>query len=84
MTFRNTFLKLALRHRHNDYDYDCIYWWGDRNPEPDDKINRNLDDTPAPMHARRCLVCRPYAENEAQDMLGWGDKNWAAPLTSEI
>lgn len=61
----------AARARHNDYDYACRYWWGDRNPKPDDTTNRDFGDAATAIYARRCVVCRPYNADEDTHLLGY-------------
>lgn len=41
----------AERRLHNDRDYACRYWWGDRNGSAVGVMNE------------RCLVCRPGEES---------------------
>lgn len=54
---------------HNDHDAACINWWGDRRPDPDDRVNRDFGGDSTPIWERRCLVCRPYSEAEADALL---------------
>lgn len=54
---------------HNDHDYDCVHWWGDRRLEKDDDENRALDGQEVWISDRRCLVCRPLTDDEAQTLL---------------
>jgi hypothetical protein len=59
----------AERARHNDFDVDCVHWWGDRDPDHDDHANRDLDGDPTRMDLRRCLICRPYGRTEADALV---------------
>lgn len=59
------------RSLHNDFDVDCIHWFGDRNPERNDRVNRDFGGAATALHERRCLVCRPYTEDESLDVLGY-------------
>lgn len=54
---------------HNDLDFACDHWWGDRCPGADDLDNRNLDGSPVGPTAARCLVCRPYTADEDRALL---------------
>lgn len=63
---------------HNDFDDTCHYWWADRRPASNDTDNRNFGGASAPLDARRCVVCRPYAGGEEQSTLGY-DETQALP-----
>lgn len=62
-------MKTRRRRQHNDFDFDCVHWWGDRHPDPDDGRNRYFGGSPALTDDRRCLVCRPYTEEEQRALL---------------
>lgn len=55
---------------HNDHDHACDHWRADRWPDVDDADNRNLDGAALRLDDWRCLVCRPYAEEEETALLG--------------
>lgn len=44
----NWLRRLRERRLHNDRDFACIYWWGDRG---------GYD-----LRAERCLICNPRGE----------------------
>lgn len=54
---------------HNDFDAECAYWFGDRRPEANDAANRDFGGGSTRLPERRCVVCRPYAEAESDDLL---------------
>lgn len=54
---------------HNDLDAACRFWWGDRRPAAGDQRNRHLDGSAASLHDRRCVVCRPFSQEEEADLL---------------
>ena len=66
---RRRVLDRARRARHNDFDYACVNWWGDRHPAPKDRRNRDFGGDPSALNDRRCLVCRPYGIAEADGLL---------------
>lgn len=64
--------RATRRALHNDFDSECVYWFGDRHPERNDSRNRELDGEAATMDARRCLVCRPRDHGESEHALAVG------------
>ena len=58
----------TTRALHNDFDPACDHWWGDRHPEANDTTNRDLDGAFTPMTEHRCVVCRPYTDDEARTL----------------
>lgn len=67
---RGSTSKRTARAMHNDFDYECVYWWGDRRPEANDTTNRDFGGGSTSTFDRRCIVCRPYAEDEDQALVG--------------
>lgn len=69
------------RTMHNDYDYRCIYWYGDRSPARNRKLfggwkpfpitMREMNGSPVMLDNHRCFICNPYNESEEQLLLGW-------------
>lgn len=72
------------RSRHNDYDYQCKYWYGDRSPARNRKgpfvwqgwksiplIHREMSGKPVMLDNHRCPICNPYTETEGNALLGW-------------
>lgn len=86
MTFR-LLTSIASRQKHNDYDLDCIYWFGDRSParnrhwtsnfrrgtvwKPVPLIHREMNGKPVMLDNHRCPVCNPYTETEGNALIGW-------------
>lgn len=68
----------AARARHNDYDSECVRWFGDRSParnrttlggwKPVPITLRNMNGSPTMTAENRCPICNPYTEPE-QDAL---------------
>lgn len=58
---------------HNDFDFACTYWWGDRRPADNDLQNHDFNDGSSPLFDRRCVVCRPYAEGDERSALGYDE-----------
>lgn len=66
----------VLRARHNDHDFACRFWFGDRNPNENDRTNHDFGGDPTRLDQRRCLVCRPFDDQESGTLLD------LAPLTT--
>lgn len=66
---RGSTSKRTTRALHNDFDYECVYWWGDRRPEANDTTNRDFGGQSTSTFERRCVVCRPYAADEDQALV---------------
>jgi hypothetical protein len=67
---RGSTSKRTTRALHNDFDFECVYWWGDRRPEANDTTNRDFGGGSTSTTERRCVVCRPYAEDEDRALIG--------------
>lgn len=61
---RGTTTARTTRALHNDFDPACDHWWGDRRPEANDTTNRDFGGAFTPMTEHRCVVCRPYTDDE--------------------
>lgn len=59
----------AERARHNDFDHECRFWFADRRPEANDTANRDFGGASAGLAERRCLICRPYPDVDADALL---------------
>ena len=60
------------RARHNHFDAACTYWYGDLRPDRRaDPAGRNRDfgGASTPIRERRCPLCRPFTDSEADDLL---------------
>lgn len=65
---------------HNDYDYHCVMWYGDRSPARNRNwrgrwkkvplIYREMNGKPVMLDNHRCPICNPYTEEEADILLG--------------
>lgn len=62
---RGWFTSRTERAAHNDYDDACRYWWGDRCPAANDERNREFGGATSALSDRRCVVCRPYDDEDA-------------------
>ncbi len=72
---------LTMRADHNDYDYKCAYWYGDRSParnrkgwvwsgcKPVPLAHREMNGNPTGFQDHRCPICNPYTEAEADELL---------------
>ena len=67
---RGSTSKRTTRALHNDFDYECVYGWGDRRPEANDTTNRDFGGESTSIFERRCIVCCPYADDEDQALIG--------------
>lgn len=61
---RGTTTARTTRAMHNDFDPACDHWWGDRHPEANDTTNRDFGGASTATTERRCVVCRPYTDDE--------------------
>ncbi|GAB2734215.1 hypothetical protein [Nocardioides pakistanensis] len=62
-------VRRAERARHNDHDFACRYWWGDRRPDTEDRTNHDFGGDATRLDLRRCLVCRPHSRTEADALI---------------
>lgn len=69
---------------HNDYDYACVHWWGDRNPGITDTSNREFDGSPTSIGSRRCTICNPITPTDEDVFLGYSEATGALALRDEV
>ena len=55
--------------KHNRLDYSCVHWTGDMRPSKSDLTNTELDGRFTSVVDRRCVVCNPYSEEVANELL---------------
>lgn len=53
--------------KHNTLDFACDHWCGDVRPVRNDERNREFGGSSTRVDERRCVVCRPYTDDDSLD-----------------